>query len=137
MKKQSAIRFLALGLTVAVGYLAWCSRPFFLRPDLEFDSHVAKEMRDFITAWDEDMKFFKPEPFSWENFGRNLMKPNGVTVHPARVLGTARSGDEAIATHSSRRAFVTFRKDEYGWFSPMIQCSNPPSYKVRAPAIGY
>ncbi len=74
-------------------------------------------MRHFVTAWDEDMKFFEPEPFSWENFGRNLMKPNQVTVHPVRVSGSRLAGENATAMHSSRRAFATFRKDEYGFSS--------------------
>ena len=132
MKRKRAITLLAGFVLLVAAYLIWCARPFYLKPPLGFQQGVSEEMRQYISAWYEELPFFEPEDFEWSRYAEMLRSPYESRVEPVSVGkiggGIFRDEEMVIAVHRSRAATVFFQRDRFGWRPPIIQCEGPPGF---------
>ncbi len=66
MKNRKAIAIFG-SLLLALGvYLAWCCRPFYVRPGLAFENDIPEDVRVVIREWWNSDEVFKPLPVTWD-----------------------------------------------------------------------
>ncbi len=78
MKKHRVrlLAFIVLALALScICLLAWCCRPFYLRPSLAFEDEVPLEAREVISTWHDETDLLSPLRFSFEEMAGCLSDP--------------------------------------------------------------
>lgn len=57
------------------GYLAWCGRVFYLKPQLVFPADMPEEYQQMALDWHQANDLPKSEPWSWRRFSAELRYP--------------------------------------------------------------
>ena len=65
-------------MAAMAAYVAWCARPFCIRPKLAFSDKVPENARTEIREWFKHSALTRPKPFSWKDFRHNLKYPRSV-----------------------------------------------------------
>lgn len=124
MKRSSAIVLFGSLSLMIIGYLSWCCRPFYIRPNLEFAPTVPDDARDAVNAWVKDSGGYGPEDFTLSRLIANLIYPydQGVFI-PAAVTFIERdpwtNGNGLVINHPCKPYNVRFCKDSNGkWLEP-------------------
>lgn len=83
MRKRPAILLFGGLAVVPVGYVAWCSREFYLRADMPYLLDLPEDVRPIAEQAVEDSGLRKPQEFDFETFLYRLSDP--YDPHPTRT----------------------------------------------------
>ena len=73
-KRRASLLFLTL-FAIVSGYVAWCARPFYLKPQLTFDADVGPADRTALGKWYEETDLVAPTKFQWAAMWAKLKNP--------------------------------------------------------------
>jgi hypothetical protein len=126
-RKRKLLLILAVLAVPAFGYFLFCSRPFYLRPTVEFSPAVEASERILVSEWIKNHSGFSPAPFEMRilvamlvnpfdtHFTRIWVYPSGsvVTGGPdhlflverQRQVGLIRAGNKLVYSHEEPNRF--------------------------------
>ena len=117
MRKRTAILLFAFLLLGIGGYVAWCFRPFYLKPRLEFAGSVSPEARSAAKSWAKTSSYPPAREFEWEDGMEYLRYPwDDWRVPP--VIIEEELGCGLWATHGYRT--WVFSKTRGQWGLPAV-----------------
>jgi hypothetical protein len=102
MKRKHAITF---GILMAgvLGYTIWCSRQFYLRPELLVDHQIPPEAEEVIFDWKENRGGFRPARLSLDGLVESISFPTRSEPPPAVAI--LESPTEIRVMHDGRSWF--------------------------------
>lgn len=92
MKKRSALVLFGSLFGSVAAYVAWCWRPFYLAPELEFSASVSPGGRQAVESWAQASGLPGPIEFEASEALAALCEPWKVTHDPAIVAETPQEG---------------------------------------------
>ena len=117
MRRQKAI-ILGIGfLLISVGYVAWCWRPFYLRPTLIYDDNVPPAAKVAVEKLHKDQNLWGPSPFNLKYAIHLLGKPWKNTME-YRVLCKPEWNLVNVKMMASPYVSTTLIKEDGEWQMP-------------------
>ena len=105
MRKRTAVLVFGGILLAMAGYVAWCARPFYVRPGVAYDENVPQEARHLIAELWERTGGLPPAEFDWELLTGNLADPWHARVEPAPAWMEPDHGSVLVAEPAPGRGY--------------------------------